>query len=159
MTTVEPVLRYAARAVVLDPEDRVLLVRFEGEGSAWWATPGGGLEPGETHEVALARELREETGFVADVGPCLWTREHVFPWKERVLRQRERYYLVRVASLAPEPEMSAEMLEAEGIFSMRWWDVADIPDHAELFAPRRLGQLLRELLARGAPAEPFEIGA
>jgi hypothetical protein len=31
----EPVLRHAARAVVLDADDRVLLVRFRAEGSVW----------------------------------------------------------------------------------------------------------------------------
>ena len=55
-------LRQAARAVLLDPDDRILLVRFEFPAAAFWGTPGGGLDPGETHEQAILRELAEEAG-------------------------------------------------------------------------------------------------
>jgi len=53
-------IRPAARAIVLDPDDRILLVRFEFPDGMFWATPGGGIEPGETPEEAVRRELAEE---------------------------------------------------------------------------------------------------
>jgi 8-oxo-dGTP pyrophosphatase MutT (NUDIX family) len=56
-----PALREAARAIVLDPDDRVMLLRYD-ENGGFWATPGGSLEPGETHRQAVTRELREELG-------------------------------------------------------------------------------------------------
>ena len=64
-------IREAARALVLDPDDRVLLVRFEFPVTGTrWALPGGGLEPGETHVEALRRELVEEVGLHgAAIGP------------------------------------------------------------------------------------------
>jgi hypothetical protein len=45
----EPVARPAARAVLLDSADRVLLLRFSSEAgdTGWWATPGGGLQPAD----------------------------------------------------------------------------------------------------------------
>jgi 8-oxo-dGTP diphosphatase len=43
-------LRNAARAVVLDHEDRLLLVRFEFPHWVGWATSGGGVEVGEPYE-------------------------------------------------------------------------------------------------------------
>ena len=44
----EPVLRPAARVLLLDPDDRVLLVRLLAEDGkrSWWTTPGGGVLPG-----------------------------------------------------------------------------------------------------------------
>src|SRR5262245_4011159 len=50
-------LRDAVRAVVLDPDDRTLLVRFVFPDHEVWATPGGGVERGEPDEPALRREL------------------------------------------------------------------------------------------------------
>ena len=64
-------IREAVRALVIDPQHRVLLVRFEFPRSGTrWALPGGGLEPGESDHDALRRELAEELGI--DVRePCL----------------------------------------------------------------------------------------
>ncbi len=59
-------LRPSARAIILDEDDRILLCRFEflrdGQHVVVWATPGGGVEPGETLLAALRRELLEEVG-------------------------------------------------------------------------------------------------
>src|SRR5918994_5908100 len=75
----EPRLRDAVRAVLLDNEDRALLVRFEFPHWTGWATPGGGVHAGETDEEALRRELAEETGLTELVlGPVVWTRTHLF---------------------------------------------------------------------------------
>jgi len=59
----------AVGAIVFDAEGRVLLVeRGTPPGVGLWSVPGGKLEPRETLAQAVAREVREETGLIVEVG-------------------------------------------------------------------------------------------
>ncbi len=154
-------IRPAARAVVLDPDRRVLLVRFDFPARTVWAAPGGGVEPGETHEDAIRRELLEEAGFAEPVvGPELWTRLHVIPFLNgRWDGQRERYFLVETPVFEPSPTLSWAELNAEYIFDIRWWTLDQLEQAAVTFAPRSLPELVRSLLRDGTRARPTDADA
>lgn len=152
------VVREAVRAIVLDPDDRILLVRWvnEDHGVDVWLTPGGGLDEGEDPDEGLRRELREEADLdTFEAGPLIWTRTHVFPWYGRTIEQRETFTLVRVPRFEarPTPEHAIE-----GVRDIRWWTLEEIESSAETFAPRRLAALLRDLLESGPPLEPIDAG-
>lgn len=153
-------IREAVRALVLDPEDRVLLVRFEfPDAGTRWALPGGGLEPGETDHDALRRELAEEAGLIdAIIGPHIWDRVHVIPFIDgKWDGQRERIYAVRTAAFEPQPQLSWDALHTEYLFELRWWHPhelsADLP-----VAPRRLHHHIVSLLRDGPPNRPVDVG-
>jgi TDG/mug DNA glycosylase family protein len=141
----EPEEREAVRAICIDADGRVLLTRFGHPVTleAWWATVGGGVDPGESDEQALRRELREEAGLVDfDIGPVVHTREHTFPWDRRLLHQQERFYLVRVEAHEPAPTID---VAAEGVTEVRWWTAAELADPPETIVPAELGELVRTL--------------
>jgi 8-oxo-dGTP pyrophosphatase MutT (NUDIX family) len=152
-------VRHTARAVLLDPEDRILLVHWINvdNGVDVWLMPGGGIEDGEDVETALRRELREETGLQSfDAGPTIWMRRHAFPWYGRTIDQHETFVLVRVAAFDPDPDPAE--VDVEGGEEVRWWTPAELEASDATFSPRRLAALLRELLASGPPPEPRDAG-
>lgn len=70
----------AVGAFVFDAGGRVLLVeRGRPPGVGLWTVPGGKLEPAEALAAAVAREVREETGLVVEVGPLVDVIEVVTP--------------------------------------------------------------------------------
>jgi hypothetical protein len=66
-------IRRAARVLLLDPEDRVLLMRYDDgpPNGHHWTTPGGGLNDGEDYRAAALRERGVEAMHVAD-GIAAW---------------------------------------------------------------------------------------
>lgn len=151
-------LRRGARALVLDPANRVLLVRFVLPRKALWATPGGGIDRDETAEQAVVRELAEECGLRDfELGPCIWTRERWVQWP-RWAGQAEQIFFVRTAAFEPAPERSTEELAAEYVLGHRWWTLDELVESDESFAPTRLPELVRDLVENGPPSEPIDVG-
>ncbi|MGF2949482.1 NUDIX hydrolase [Microbacterium alcoholitolerans] len=77
-------LRVAAYGVITDDAGRVLLARWVEGRRVAWTMPGGGLEDGEDPELAVRRELREETGFQIETTELLGIHSRVIPASRRV---------------------------------------------------------------------------
>ena len=150
-----PRLREAVRALIVDEDDRVLLVRLTFAGVSFWLNPGGGIEPGEDRLTALARELREEVGIHVDaLGPEVWTKTAHFtmgPWDGQV----DHVHLVRIPHVEPLGTFSPEELLAESLDAARWWSREELAASGDVFAPREFPRLYAEPLDGGVPPAPI----
>jgi len=173
-------LRAAARALLVDEHDHLLLVRYEFPTARVWGLPGGGLDPGEDALAGLRRELREELGLrEVAIGPHIWNRDHVFPMHTGHDGQRDQIFLTRVDRFDPVPDIGWDALRDEFVHELRWWSLDQIgaatprttldldldvdggvagSSRPTWFAPRRLAELARHVLTAGPPAEPIDTG-
>jgi 8-oxo-dGTP pyrophosphatase MutT (NUDIX family) len=142
--------RDAARLVVVDGNGLVLLVRYvdgrPDRPASYWATPGGALEPGETHRAAAARELREETGLDAQVGSELFERSFNVDYGDGPVHQVERYFLVRLAAVRPFVTNSS----SEAIREHRWWSLAELEATREVVFPEQFARSLARIISGDA---------
>jgi 8-oxo-dGTP pyrophosphatase MutT (NUDIX family) len=140
--------RPSSRLLILDAHNRLLLFRFEHKkgplsGKVFWATPGGGLDPGESYEQAACRELFEEMGLrSADPGPQVARREALFPLPTgEEAHADERFFLLRVNDLILSQEGWTD-IEREVMTEHRWWSLADLRAISEQVWPEDIVDIL-----------------
>lgn len=159
MTMAPARTRPTARLLVTDPHGHVLLLHFAHRGGAldgveYWATPGGGIEPGETPAAAACRELREETGIVVDsAGAVVARRQQLFQVDSaELVCDDEHYFHVRVARQVISDAGWTDY-ERHCMTMHRWWSMLDLAQTCETIWPQDLSRLLLAVQA-GAPQTP-----
>jgi 8-oxo-dGTP pyrophosphatase MutT (NUDIX family) len=159
LNTIDPPPRYrpTSRILVIDSRDRLLMLLVEDpmlEVARFWITPGGGVEPGESFEEGASRELWEETGIVAPLGPCVWTRRRVVQYDGRAYDFDERFFVARIES-ATISTANVTPIERVVLTEHRWWSIDELARTEDVLAPRRLASLVPPIVAGVYPADPI----
>jgi ADP-ribose pyrophosphatase YjhB (NUDIX family) len=105
---------------ILDPAERLALIRKPHFAADVWRPPGGGIKPGEDFTAGALREALEETGLRVELRRYLVASQVVFrnagrelPWQTHVLLAE-----TRDTELAPE--------DPEEIADARWGTLAEL---------------------------------
>ena len=106
-------------AAIIRKDDRIFATqRGYGDFKDWWEFPGGKMEPGETPEEALLREIREELSTEISIDKFLHTVEYDYPAFHLTLH----CYMctLRSEALHLNEHESARWLDAASLHTVRW---------------------------------------
>lgn len=104
LAALTPRHRVGVNMVPLDPDGRILLLKHVFHPFVPWGLPGGWLGRGEEPEACVLRELGEETGLEARLGPLVLAAAKPYP---------RHLVLVYAGYVTPGPlSLSSEIIEA-----------------------------------------------
>jgi 8-oxo-dGTP pyrophosphatase MutT (NUDIX family) len=127
------------RGAVFDGEGRLFLVKHSY--TPGWYLPGGGVEPGETAEEALQRELMEEGGIAATQPPQLFGI-----YLNRAISRRDHVAFFVCRQWRQERTPSVPNME---IVDSGFFPPADLPAGVTEATRRRIAEM------DGAPHSPY----
>jgi mutator protein MutT len=144
-------IRQVGRVLIRNHSGEVFLLRGRDPGEpdrpAFWFTPGGKIDPGETAQEAAARELQEEVGIAVEpaaLGEVIGTEDVTYRFNGVSYRQSGVFFALRHEN----PCLHAEGLtaiEAETIDMGRWWSLAQILASEETIYPAHIAEILESL--------------
>ncbi len=116
-------------AIIRDAQNRIFATqRGGGDWKDWWEFPGGKIEPGETPQQALRREICEELDAEITVGELLHTVEWDYP--KFHLTMRCFLCTVERGSLTLLEHEAARWLAPDDLASVQWlpadWEVIEV---------------------------------
>jgi len=143
LSRANPRPRQAGRAILRDEHGRVLLIWFVLPNMRFWATPGGGVEPGETLLQTAQRELMEELGITVALEGPIHTATGIFEFEGEWIENKDHFFHGRWSGTPKLSGITAN--ESAALQDARWWTVEELEATGDAFFPRDLPAVVRRL--------------
>ena len=142
-------MRKAVRAIIVK-DDKLLTMKRDKFGHEYFTLIGGHIEPGESPEGALLRELYEETGVVAHVVRQVYLEHASVPYGDQLIYLCQ--YVSGEPALRPDSDEALISQMGQNLYLPLWLPVKDL-----LTVPFRSGKLARRLAKHIADEFPSEV--
>jgi len=139
--------RATSRVLLFDETGRTLLFLQYGKSHdvpARWITPGGGVDPGESHDEAALREVVEETGLVLDSIEPPFRDEDFVPDQRWHPYQTGHWAWYSVTTTRFEPARDGWTEEERAdVIDWRWMTADELEADEHEFEPPELADIIR----------------
>jgi 8-oxo-dGTP pyrophosphatase MutT (NUDIX family) len=132
LATYNPARLHDVTLFILDPDERIALIRKPQFGEGIWRPPGGGVKPGEDFVRGAEREAFEETGLRVTLDRYLVDAHVSFVYEPYDVPWRTHFFSARTTDVELRPQ------DAEEIAAARWGTLDELA-----------GPLRERLLATG----------
>lgn len=140
------VMRQAARAVVIN-DGRLLVIHRNKYGKEYYTLPGGGIEPGESPEQAVLRELDEETGVNAILDRMVFIEDPGKPFGPQYVFLCQ--YQDGEPRLRHDSEEAMSNAQGKNLYRPMWLSLDDLATVS--FMSPTLQQALQKAITNGFP--------
>lgn len=156
------ITRKSSRAIILNSNNEIFLFEYHfdyfADENVVWITPGGGLEEGESFEMALHREIYEELGVQLNQNyRYIYYRNPIYSLKNGEKAQcEERFFLIHMHG---EKFVFNHWTESEQLRMQKgkWWSINEIRHSDDEFFTSDIIKILSNLALGKIPLEPLEI--
>ena len=132
------------RVIVLDSDNRILMVKHDHPERTVWMVPGGGIEEGESSAQAAAREVLEETGLEVEITGLIWHVEEVSERGQRFVNFFRAKVTGGELGLGSDPELAENEQVLTDIRFMTREEVAELENLYPVFLRSELWQHLEQ---------------
>jgi len=135
------------RVILINEDDKILLVKQHHEDRDIWMVPGGSIEEGENSQDAAIREVMEETGLIVHIERMLW---HVEEVSEKRGQRFVNFFLGTIIGGQPELGMDPEFGEDDQVLEdLRFFSREELDEIEHIYPDYLRDELWDELTIEG----------